>query len=486
MRKDWENCAKSIGDDRVLWYDAQGAMAFPAELKGLGCWLVNGRLFPIVNWDAADGAARRHDCDVLVFGPPGSVSSSQYPESLVVDDSGRVLKVERHYFDSPAFTDVAYGPISFCYVSGTGYAKSCAHLLSRGWSLESIRTLSESATVEWCAAPSVLSSMAGAEWRKGQVERAEGESGLGRAAPQNGTAVLDHGPVDAEETQRISPARKGRGVEPPSKPNSLGGVFGNGAGSQWASNDSPTLWGQPSSAQVGIDAPRSRIYPYLKRAIDIVFSLLALIVTLPLFVVLAILVKWTSPGPVFYADRRQGKGGREFQCYKFRTMVADAAARQAELRKLNEVDGPQFKMTDDPRLTGIGRWLRKYNVDELPQFINVFLGQMSLVGPRPSPDRENQLCPGWRRTRLSLRPGITGLWQVLRLRDSGPSDFQEWIYYDLEYARHQSFWLDCLILAYTPFTICGTHRLANLARKLAKKGICVEADVMHQRRNSLG
>lgn len=483
MRGHWEARAQAFSNHSVLWYGEDGKLSFPSGLDRVGLWLVNGRLFPIVNWDAADDAVGRHHCEVLVFGPPGSVSSSQYPESLIVDESGRVLKVERHYFDSPAFTDVAYGPISFCFVSGRKLQELCTHLLRCGWGLDSIRTLSESAVVEWCAAPSVLSSMAGAQWRKNHAERAIGDSGAERIKSVGTATVLEIEPASADRANgamRGSSSRKFNGS--PANDAEVRGRQGDRTGRSGSTDAEAAAWGTPNVSQAYLEIPSRGLYPYVKRLMDVLISLFAITVTLPLFVLVAILVKLTSPGPVFYADRRQGRGGVEFRCYKFRTMVANAAEKQAELRKLNEVDGPQFKMTDDPRLTNIGRWLRKYNVDELPQFINVLLGQMSLVGPRPSPDRENQLCPGWRRTRLSLRPGITGLWQVLRLRDFGPSDFQEWIYYDLEYARHQSFWLDCLIIAYTPFTVCKSHRLANLAKKLAKRGICVEADVMHQRR----
>jgi hypothetical protein len=153
-------------------------------------------------------------------------------------------------------------------------------------------------------------------------------------------------------------------------------------------------------------------------------------------------------------------------------MKLGADALQAELRGLNEVDGPQFKIKADPRITAIGTLLRKTNIDELPQLLNVLIGQMSLVGPRPSPDGENQLCPAWRRARLSVKPGITGLWQVLRRRDESASDFQEWIYYDVEYAKNMSLWLDLYILAYTPMAILAPQRTSSLAFRLGKFGIC--------------
>jgi lipopolysaccharide/colanic/teichoic acid biosynthesis glycosyltransferase len=118
------------------------------------------------------------------------------------------------------------------------------------------------------------------------------------------------------------------------------------------------------------------------------------------------------------------------------------------------VDGPQFKLSDDPRETRLGRWLRRSNIDELPQLFNVVAGQMSLVGPRPSPFRENQICVSWRQARLSVRPGITGLWQLCRDRRSD-GDFHQWIYYDLAYVRNMSLWLDLKILFYTILTGAG-------------------------------
>jgi lipopolysaccharide/colanic/teichoic acid biosynthesis glycosyltransferase len=161
-------------------------------------------------------------------------------------------------------------------------------------------------------------------------------------------------------------------------------------------------------------------------------------------------------------------------------MVPDADSMQATLREKNEVDGPQFKITNDPRMTPLGRWLSRLCIDELPQFYNVLRGDMSLVGPRPSPDKENQLCPGWRRARLSVRPGVTGLWQVLRYREAGASDFQQWIYYDLEYVRHQSLWLDRQLLLYTPVSMISQGRLTGLVEKLARRGICPYAVQLRQ------
>lgn len=183
---------------------------------------------------------------------------------------------------------------------------------------------------------------------------------------------------------------------------------------------------------------------FFKRVFDILVSAFVLILLLPLFPVFIILVKWKSPGPVFYRARRQGLHGREFDCLKFRTMILEAEEMQQQLRAMNQVDGPQFKMDNDPRVSATGKFLRDTCIDELPQFINVLLGQMSIVGPRPSPESENESRPMWRDARLSVRPGITGPWQIFRTRQ--PSmDFQEWVYYDTRYVRNLTFQTDIYI-----------------------------------------
>jgi lipopolysaccharide/colanic/teichoic acid biosynthesis glycosyltransferase len=140
-------------------------------------------------------------------------------------------------------------------------------------------------------------------------------------------------------------------------------------------------------------------------------------------------------------------------------MVAHAHALQRELYKDNELDGPQFKLKNDPRLTRLGHFLRVSNIDELPQLFNVLIGQMSLVGPRPSPFRENQVCVPWRKARLAVRPGITGLWQLCRNRDRSLGDFHEWIFYDIAYVRNFSLWLDLRILLMTVLTLGGMRRV---------------------------
>jgi lipopolysaccharide/colanic/teichoic acid biosynthesis glycosyltransferase/alkylhydroperoxidase/carboxymuconolactone decarboxylase family protein YurZ len=214
-------------------------------------------------------------------------------------------------------------------------------------------------------------------------------------------------------------------------------------------------WGETSSSRQPRPGHRRRLNEMLKRGLDVLGAAAGLILLAPLLLLVALLIKLESAGPVLFVHRRESRGGREFPCYKFRTMQAGAHARQRELRRRSEVDGPQFKITHDPRVTRLGRLLRASNIDELPQLINVLAGHMSLVGPRPSPLRENRICIPWRRARLSVRPGLTGLWQVCRSVDRSQGDFHEWIYYDITYVRHFSFWLDLKILAATAATLGG-------------------------------
>lgn len=182
-----------------------------------------------------------------------------------------------------------------------------------------------------------------------------------------------------------------------------------------------------------------------KRGFDIVFSLVALAITLPFYPLVMLLI-WLEDGrPFFFGHRREGMNGVEFLCWKFRSMRRDAEDIKAKLHKLNKADGPQFFIEEDPRLTVVGKWLRKLQVDEWPQFLNVLIGDMSVVGPRPSPYAENQFCPAWREARLSVRPGITGLWQILRSRAYG-LDFQEWIRYDILYVENRSMSLDFWVI----------------------------------------
>jgi len=192
----------------------------------------------------------------------------------------------------------------------------------------------------------------------------------------------------------------------------------------------------------------------LKRITDFFAAIAVLILFAPLIPFVAFAIKFASPGPVFYKDKRQGLHGKEFDCFKFRTMVTGAEKIQEKLRVVSQVDGPQFKMVNDPRINTVGWFLRETYIDEIPQFFNVLLGQMSVVGPRPSPESENTLCPFWRDARLSVRPGITGLWQVHRTRQP-LKDFQEWIHYDIEYVRNLSLGMDLWICWKTTKKLLG-------------------------------
>jgi exopolysaccharide biosynthesis polyprenyl glycosylphosphotransferase len=185
----------------------------------------------------------------------------------------------------------------------------------------------------------------------------------------------------------------------------------------------------------------------VKRLLDILISGIALVIFLPLFLITAIAIKFTSSGPVFFIQERMGLNKRRFHAYKFRTMIPDAEKKQTELESLNEISGPVFKIKKDPRITSIGKILRKLSIDEVPQLFNVLKGDMSLVGPRPLPIRDyNGFSEDWHRRRFSVRPGITCLWQV-NGRSSLP--FERWMELDMEYIDKWSLWLDFKILAKT-------------------------------------
>jgi exopolysaccharide biosynthesis polyprenyl glycosylphosphotransferase len=185
---------------------------------------------------------------------------------------------------------------------------------------------------------------------------------------------------------------------------------------------------------------------FIKRISDVVLSLVGLIVFSPLLIALAIAIKLDSPGPALYISVRVGKKGRSFPCLKFRTMIVNADDMKDSLRSKNERTGPTFKITEDPRITRIGKFLRKYSLDELPQLWNVFRGEMTLVGPRPHPLDDYQRYTLDHLRRLEVHPGITGLWQTTARRD--PS-FETNLVLDIEYIEHWSLWLDCKILLKT-------------------------------------
>jgi exopolysaccharide biosynthesis polyprenyl glycosylphosphotransferase len=189
--------------------------------------------------------------------------------------------------------------------------------------------------------------------------------------------------------------------------------------------------------------------------LDIAASLVATLILAPLFLLAGLLIKLTSQGPVFFIQERVGLNKKRFHLYKFRTMVADAEGQQQEIEHLNEASGPVFKMSNDPRITRIGKLLRKTSIDELPQLFNVLKGDMSLVGPRPLPVRDYQgFRQDWQRRRFSVRPGITCLWQI-NGRSSIP--FEKWMELDMKYIDQWSLWMDFKILVKTiPIVLKGT------------------------------
>jgi lipopolysaccharide/colanic/teichoic acid biosynthesis glycosyltransferase len=208
--------------------------------------------------------------------------------------------------------------------------------------------------------------------------------------------------------------------------------------------------GRPVAA---LEALLVQALPAWKRLLDVAGALTGLVLLLPLFAVIAVAVKVSSRGPVLFGQRRSGRGGRPFVMYKFRSMAVDAEARKAALLKLSEQDGPAFKLRNDPRVTALGRLLRRTSLDELPQLWNVLRGEMSLVGPRPLPCAETEACAGWLRGRLDVTPGLTCIWQVTgRSRVS----FADWVRMDVRYIRSLSPWQDLkLLLCTVPAVLIG-------------------------------
>lgn len=226
------------------------------------------------------------------------------------------------------------------------------------------------------------------------------------------------------------------------QPMSVSAVNTNIAVSQTELPAEPIVQTQPSAADA-----------FLRRTLDVVVSLIALLLLLPLLAVVALLIRLDSPGPVLFVQMRVGKDGREFPVFKFRSMFTDAEARLASVLNANERSGPVFKMRFDPRVTRIGRPLRRCSLDEVPQLLNVLRGEMSLVGPRPALPREVALYTPEQKLRLSVTPGLTGLWQV-----SGRAtlSFEESIALDLEYVRCQSVGLNIVLIFKTiPAVLTG-------------------------------
>lgn len=197
-----------------------------------------------------------------------------------------------------------------------------------------------------------------------------------------------------------------------------------------------------------------RAQAVVKRTLDVVISAALLVVLFPAFCVIALAIKATSPGPVFFRQVRIGRDGRPFRIIKFRTMTVGAESYLVSLRSLSDSKGPLFKMHEDPRVTSAGRFLRRFSIDELPQLINVLTGDMALVGPRPFVPAESEAFEDWSKVRFSVRPGMTGHWQT-----SGRNDlpFDELKRLDFEYVSTWSLWWDLRILGRTPLSVLRRH-----------------------------
>lgn len=202
----------------------------------------------------------------------------------------------------------------------------------------------------------------------------------------------------------------------------------------------------------GNSKAKSKAYLIAKRITDVLFSGIGLIILSPVFVIVAIAIKLDSKGPIFFKQDRVGKDEELFSMYKFRSMVVNAEELKKALENQNEMSGPMFKMKKDPRITRVGRFIRKTSIDELPQLVNVIKGDMSLVGPRPSLPKEVEQFEPWMKERLTVQPGITCFWQVMG-RNSIP--YEEWMKLDVKYVRERNYFLDIKLIFKTFFVLFG-------------------------------
>lgn len=202
-----------------------------------------------------------------------------------------------------------------------------------------------------------------------------------------------------------------------------------------------------------IEPRKGIIYLFFKRAMDIVGSAIGLILLSPLFILVALAIKVEDPkGKVFFAQKRCGKNNKPFQMYKFRSMVSNAEELLEELMEQNEMDGPVFKIKEDPRITRVGKFIRKTSIDELPQLFNILMGDMSIVGPRPAIPHEVAEYNDYQKQRLLVKPGLTCIWQVSGRNSIG---FDEWIDMDLEYIEKRNLWMDIKLIFKTVGVLFG-------------------------------
>ncbi|MCM8709417.1 exopolysaccharide biosynthesis polyprenyl glycosylphosphotransferase [Clostridium sp. SYSU_GA19001] len=197
---------------------------------------------------------------------------------------------------------------------------------------------------------------------------------------------------------------------------------------------------------------KSRLYFLVKRLMDIVLSILGLVLLSPVMIIVSIIIKFESEGPIIFVQERVGQYGELFKMYKFRSMIDNAEDLIESLKDKNEMSGPMFKITDDPRVTKIGKFIRKTSIDELPQLINVLKGEMSLVGPRPNLPREVRKFTPYQNNKLLAKPGLTCYWQVMGRNNI---DFEEWIELDIKYIEDRSLWVDIKLIFKTIFLLFG-------------------------------
>lgn len=205
-------------------------------------------------------------------------------------------------------------------------------------------------------------------------------------------------------------------------------------------------------SEVSAEVKSNYYYEFFKRSIDVICSIIGLISLSPIFLIVSILIRLESKGEIIFKQKRVGLNGEEFEIYKFRSMVVNAEELKEKLAEENEMSGPMFKMKDDPRITKVGKFIRKTSIDELPQLINVVKGEMSLVGPRPSLPKEVAEFEEWMNERLLVKPGLTCYWQV-----SGRNniDFEDWMKLDIKYVRERNFWLDIKLILKTILVLFG-------------------------------
>ena len=214
-----------------------------------------------------------------------------------------------------------------------------------------------------------------------------------------------------------------------------------------------------------------KVYEFLKRGMDITASLIGLLLLSPIFLIISILIKVESDGPVFFKQERVGKNGNHFFMYKFRSMVINAEELRKKMDHMNEMSGPMFKMKDDPRITQIGKFIRKTSIDELPQLVNILKGEMRLVGPRPSLPSEVAKFEAWMMKRLEVLPGLTCFWQVSGRNSIG---FQEWMEMDVKYVEERNLLLDIKLSFLKVYPSQANYVLCELKNGLKSKELAIE------------